>query len=461
VTRRLAVGLVLFTALVLAASVVPLGVSTAAHDRRDFARRTADVAAAVAALLDDARDRGAPPPGRAQLQAVVGDTGTVFVYDDGGGLATMTGTPAPPPTHDFVAAALRGATPTAWLGDDPRHSAAGVALTEAGETHGAVVVERSAATVEERITRLWSGLVALVAIVLVLAALLAVVFAGWVGRPLRRLEQAAHVWAEGRLDGRTDAESGPPEVRELAQTFNAMAGRLEALVHGSRAVVADVSHQLRTPLAAVRLRLDLLRDEVGPAAIEDLTAATTEIDRLSRLVDGLLAVARAEHSDAGRSPVALGPLLEERRHAWQPVADERDVTIETAAEPVTALATPGTLEQVLDNLIANALDAVPRGGCVRLECRRRGDRAVLRVVDDGPGMPEEQKAVVFRRFVSGPAGHGSGLGLAIVHRLVTTDGGTVTITDARDGGTAVTVELPRTSQRVTGPTPPSGAVRRS
>jgi signal transduction histidine kinase len=443
VTRRLAVGLVLFTALVLAVSVVPLGVATAARDRRDFANRTADVAGSVAALLDDALDHATPAPGPRQLAAVVGDTGTVFVYDTSGRLLSATGVAAPRPTARMVAAALRGSEPTAWLGDDPRHAAAGVALTEAGELHGAVVVVRSAAAVEERITRLWSGLAALAAIVLVLAALLAVVFAGWVGRPLRRLEDAARGWAEGRLDRRTDAATGPPEVRELARTFNAMAGRLEALVHGSRAVVADVSHQLRTPLAAVRLRLDLLRDEVGPGAEEDLTAATAEIDRLSRLVDGLLAVARAEQADSAPAPVAVAPLLEERRHAWQPIADERDVTVDTKPQPVTALATPGTLEQVLDNLIANALDAASAGGHITLECGRRRDCAVVRVADDGPGMPEEQKARVFHRFVTGSPARGTGLGLAIVHRLVTTDGGAVTITDPPGGGTVVTVELPR------------------
>ncbi|HET7530860.1 MAG TPA: HAMP domain-containing sensor histidine kinase [Mycobacteriales bacterium] len=445
-TRRLAAALGLFTIVVLAASVVPLGVATAERDRHDFERRTADVASAVAALLDDAHDSGTPPPSALRLEAAAGAGAGVLVYDGAGRLSTVAGAHVPVPPKDFVAAALRGEAPTGWFGDDPRFAVAGAALTEAGDTHGAIVVGRSAAVVEERVQRLWTGLAALAAIVLVLAALLAVLFAGWVGRPLRRLEVAAQEWAEGHLDGRTDAESGPPEVRELARAFNAMAARLEALVHGSRAVVADVSHQLRTPLAAVRLRLDLLRDEVDPAGLEDLTAAATEIDRLSRLVDGLLAVARAEHADSVRQPVALGPLLEERRYAWQPVADERGVTVEAAGQPATALVTPGTVEQVLDNLIANALDAVRPRGRVRLECFRQGDRVVIRVVDDGPGMPKEQRDVVFRRFVGGSPGRGSGLGLAIVHRLVTSDGGTVDLSAAPDGGTVVTVELPRSAQ---------------
>jgi signal transduction histidine kinase len=293
------------------------------------------------------------------------------------------------------------------------------------------------------LVELWMGLAVAAAIAALLAAALGVALAKGVSRPLRRLEGTARGWAEGRLEERTVIASGPAEVRELAETFNAMAGRLEALLYGSRAVVADVSHQLRTPLSAIRLRLDLLRDESGPAAEEDLAAVATEIDRLSRLVDGLLSVARAEQADSIPEPVDRVGVVSERRSAWEPVATERDVAIDVDTEPVTTLVMPGHLEQVLDNLIANALDAVDAGGHIVLACAPARGRAVLRVVDDGPGMSEAQKQQAFHRFAGGSTSGGTGLGLAIVHRLVTSDGGTVRIADATGGGTVVTIDLPQ------------------
>jgi signal transduction histidine kinase len=392
----------------------------------------------------DALDRGVPPDPE-RLRALAGRGSTVLVYDDQARLVATAGSgdSAVGDQAGLASSALAGTDATAWVGDDDAFAAAAAPVTEGSETRGAVVVLRPAGAVDDRITRLWAGLAALGAVVLVLAALLAVAAASWVSRPLRRLEGTARGWAEGRLEQRTSIASGPAEVRELAETFNAMAGRLEALLYGSRAVVADVSHQLRTPLSAIRLRLDLLRDESGPAAEEDLAAVATEIDRLSRLVDGLLSVARAEQADSIPEPVDLVGVVSERRSAWEPVATERHVAIDVDTDPVTTLAMPDHLEQVLDNLIANALDAVDSGGHIVLACAPAKGRAVLRVIDDGPGMSETQKQQAFHRFAGGSTSGGAGLGLAIVHRLVTSDGGTVRIDDAPSGGTVVTVDLPR------------------
>jgi signal transduction histidine kinase len=225
-----------------------------------------------------------------------------------------------------------------------------------------------------------------------------------------------------------------------------MAARLDALLFGSRAVVADVSHQLRTPLAAMRLRLELLRGELGGAGDEDLAAALGELDRLSRLVDGLLAVARAENADVAPVPVDVARLAGERRDAWQPIADEREIEIAVEGDPVWAAATPGHIEQVVDNLQANAIDAVAEHGHVALRVGQTDGRVVLAVVDDGPGMTEEQRAGAFHRFVTGRPG-GAGLGLAIVHRHVTADGGSVSIDSTPGHGTTVRLELPKARSR--------------
>ena len=146
-----------------------------------------------------------------------------------------------------------------------------------------------------RLRMLWMWLIGVAAVGLLAAGIAAVTLARWVGRPLSDLDVAAQKLGGGALDTRSPTGHGPPEVRRLALTFNTMAGRLEALVHGHQAMMADVSHQLRTPLAALRLRLDLLTQDADHATAAELAAAQGEIARLSRLVDGLLAIARAEN----------------------------------------------------------------------------------------------------------------------------------------------------------------------
>ena len=159
---------------------------------------------------------------------------------------------------------------------------------------GTVVLERPTGPLNQNIANLWLYLIALGGGALAAAVLVAIYLARWVSRPLARLDAAAGKIADGDLTVRARTGYGPPELRRMAATFNMMAGRLEALVHGHRAMLADASHQLRTPLTALRLRLDLLATDAPPATAAELAGAQEEIARLSRLVDGLLATARAE-----------------------------------------------------------------------------------------------------------------------------------------------------------------------
>lgn len=443
-TRRLVAAMLAFTTALLVVSVLPLGLATAARDRRDYRAGTADLARSLATLADEAFDQHTRQLTSARLTAAVGADAGAVVVDNTGTPLVRGGTAFTPPT-DIVRRVLRGQPATGMTSGDHATPIAAAPVTEGTAVEGAVVVLRSQTPLNQRITRLWLALITLSVVALLLAAAIAMAAARWVSRPVRRLEVTAQAWAEGRLEERAEVGGGPPEMRQLAEAFNAMAGRLEALLHGSRAVVADVSHQLRTPLAAVRLRLELLRGEVDAAADEDLLAALAEIERLSRLVDGLLAVARAENAAVAPTPIDVAALVAERRLAWQPVADERGVTIDldVPADGAVAAVTAGHSEQVLDNLIANAVDAVAAGGHILLSVAESSPRILVRVVDDGVGMSAEQRAQAFRRFVSGrPGGEGAGLGLAIVHRLVTSDGGSVRIEETPGGGTTVVVDLP-------------------
>jgi signal transduction histidine kinase len=276
--------------------------------------------------------------------------------------------------------------------------------------------------------------------------LIAIYFARWVGGPLARLDTAARKIADGDLSVRAKARSGPPEVRRMAATFNMMAGRLEALVHGHRAMLADASHQLRTPLTALRLRLDLLAVDSSPATAAELAGAQEEIARLSRLVDGLLATARAESATEQLAQIDVAAVVRERVDAWQPVGDGHGVKLlaEHAASPsgpVVALGA-GHLEQILDNLIDNAIEAIGgAGGTVSVAVARSEAGVTLTVADDGPGMTPHEKSRAFLRFSTGSQ-NGTGLGLAIVHRLVTANGGTIRLADTAGGGLTVEVEFP-------------------
>ena len=243
---------------------------------------------------------------------------------------------------------------------------------------------------------------------------MAVAIARWVSRPLTALDDAA---------------------------------RLQSLIHGHRSMMADVSHQVRTPLAALRLRLDLLAQEADPQTAAELAGAQEEIARLARLVSGLLAVARAENVTAVPVPVAVDAVLADRVAAWRPAADERGVTIAVRAPaPVSARLRDGDLEQILDNLLANALDVLDAGRTVTVTAAAAGGRARITVADNGTGMSAAQQRAAFRRFASG-APRGTGLGLAIVDRLAQASDGTAALSDTPGGGLTVTIDLPAAAAR--------------
>ena len=287
---------------------------------------------------------------------------------------------------------------------------------------GAVLVSAPASQADARIRSYELRLLAIAGAVLGLVALVGWLLARSVVRPLRVVEEAANRAGRGDLAARAPEAAGPPEVRSLARSFNDMVSRLERLLGAQEEFVADASHQLRTPLTALRLRLET----------EDTAGALAEVDRLTRLVDDLLALSRAEVSAA--EEVDLPAMVGDRLDAWRPVAEERGIRLEATARG-TALVSPDRLSQVLDNLIANAIAVAPPGTVVSVA----GDAGELHVRDGGPGMTDADRARAFDRFWS-KAG-GSGLGLPIVRRLLAADGGTVELRAANGGGLDVVIGL--------------------
>jgi signal transduction histidine kinase len=232
----------------------------------------------------------------------------------------------------------------------------------------------------------------------------------------------------------------------LAEEFNATAAQLQELVGAQQAFVADASHQLRTPLAALRLRLENLEDEVDGSAAEDVEGARAEVQRLTRLVDALLTLARAEQGGSAPADIDVGSVMSGRRDAWAAFADERAVRVELRIEPgLHARATPGRLEQVLDNLLNNALEVAPAGTAITLAARAHSGLIEIRVTDAGPGMSDAEMTRAFDRFWRSTGSRrenaGFGLGLSIVRQLVAADGGQVELERSARGGLAVALHL--------------------
>ncbi len=450
-TRRLLLGYLGVTLFVLVSLEVPLGVQNQRTERRDL---TANVSHDAMVLAADAEDTVQAPTGRqldalaAIASAYTSRTGgrVVIVKKNGYALIDTSGRVRGAESFGSrpeIAAALAGRYPRGVRTSRTLHERllyVAVPISSGGQVHGAVRITYPLSAVDARIVRYWLILGLIGGVVLIGAALVGLGAARFVTRPLHRLEEAAAAVGEGQLGTRADPSGGPPEVRSLAVVFNETVGKLERLVHAQEEFVADASHELRTPLTALRLRLESL-----PAGA-DRDAALRESLRLSALVDGLLALARADSGGGGGERVDAAALVRERVDAWLPVAGEQGVML--AAEvpeqlPVCSL--PGRLAQVLDNLVANALEVSASGSTVTISGRAAPPWVELHVTDQGPGLSPEQRERAFDRFWRAGSGEGgTGLGLAIVRRLVVVDDGEVELCEAPGGGIDAVVRL-RTS----------------
>ncbi|OHV56853.1 HAMP domain-containing sensor histidine kinase [Pseudofrankia sp. BMG5.36] len=515
--RILAIQLLL-TALLMICVCIPLGMDAAQHDRTLLALRTAASADAYAAevkwrrlgtdaprLPDQSADAGSGAyseygePGDSQSEVVRPDD-DLALYSPDGRLTASSGQPIPL-TAAQIAAARERRVELAPSGANGHRQVVVTPVNNSGGLLTILVVARSDSATRAQIQHRWVRLIVGFGVAHLVALALSVLLARWVNRPLRRLERAAARLGDGELSARARAVGGPAEVRQLATSFDAMAGQIEELVDGQRAFLADVSHQIRTPLTAMRLRLELLGQDLAddPAAAGEVGGTIAEVHRLSRMVDGLLAMARtqARGGTSVRVSVRVDRVVRERVATWCAVAAAAHVELldETTASD-RALLTPGHLEQVLDNLLSNALEATASGGRVVVRAalaspdtvttsgsgnggssggnggsgRRGGVLGAVRaheaggqarasgaaptirltVADDGPGMTAAARAGAFERFrAERPAERamradrrGHGLGLAVVHALVVADGGRVRLDEAESGGLLVVLDLP-------------------
>ncbi|MFI7036750.1 DUF4153 domain-containing protein [Microbispora rosea] len=273
-----------------------------------------------------------------------------------------------------------------------------------------------------------------IAIAVVLALIMVQLLARGMIRPLREMAAAAQTIAKGRYGLRVSATSRD-EVGELARAFNAMAADLAEVDRQRRELVANVSHELRTPITGLQAVLENIVDGVTPPDLDTLGTALAQTQRLGRLVAQLLDLSRLDSGARLIEPDELDLASLCRQAVSEATLTRDDVTVVSAVGPGTVLSADGALlAQVLANLLDNAVRHSPSGGTVRVEARPSGANLEISVVDDGPGIPQAERARVFERFSRLDAGRaadagGAGLGLAIAKEIVELHGGSIAVSD--------------------------------
>ncbi len=453
-TRRLVLSYLSVTVLVLILLEIPLAVVYAQRERERVAADVRHDASVIATIYEDGVESGGPlDPGPAEQYEARTGARVVVVDRDGISLIdTERSIDRDFSTRPEFAQALTGSRasgirPSETLGRDLLYVA--VPIASGGTVHGALRVTLDTGDVDARIHRLWLALAGVAAVVLGAVALIGWGIARSVTRPVRLLNDAAARFASGDLRVDRQPVEGPAELRMLGDTMSTMAVRIDEVLQTQRSFVGDASHQLRTPLTALRLRLENLQSrsagEASPVLDAELDAALEETQRLTTLVTDLLHLARADE----RPPTAiadLARLAEERVDTWTAVAESMNVSLVLVLEPVgtglpaPVVAVPGAIEQILDNLLDNALAASPAEATVTVGVSSTVDACRLTITDQGTGLTDEQKAHATRRFWRGDTTRaGTGLGLAIVDALAVASGGSVALSDAPGGGLAVTV----------------------
>jgi signal transduction histidine kinase len=446
--------------LAIVAFGVPLALSLSARvsaEVRTQAQAQADLVAATAADL-------LTPSNRHQLttlarQAAASVHGRVLIVDASGGVLADSAGPAQLGagygSRPELERALRGhpvqvQRVSRTLGEEILATA--VPIVHDGRTAGAVRVTQSVGAMRSAVRRVELALILIGVIVLALGLLAGALLAGHIVRPLRRLEAVARRVAQGDLSARAELE-GSREQRSLSSSFNEMTDRIERLLGAQQGFVADASHQLRTPLTGLRLRLEEAKAMSDRPDLEhELDAAIGELDRLSYTVDELLLLSRDGERRPAAAPLDIAELGRVATQRWHPQAADRrqSIVFRCEGEPGVAWAARADIERALDALIENAL-RYSRAATTVTVLARPGR---LEIRDHGPGVAAGERDLVFGRFHrgrvgrGGPAGHG--LGLPIARELAREWGGEVTLEAGKRGGTTAILQL-----GVDGPRTPS------
>ncbi len=336
--------------------------------------------------------------------------------------------------------------------DTPRGDPISAAVVVDGRNVGAVMLRFPTETMEaERHVRDALARTAILGVLIGagVAIVVALSVSVRVTRPVTALTTAAGDLAAGRRSTRVDAD-GPGELRTLAEAFNEMADHLDREDQLRRNLVADVAHELRTPLAILQGSTEALLDGIDQPTPEVLGSLNDEVTRLRRIVGDLETLAAAEAAGLRQRAdrVDLADIATSAADLLRPLADDRGSTLSVDASPAVVIGDADRLHQIAVNLLANAIKFTPDQGSITITATSDQTSARLVVVDDGPGIPADDLPHVFDRFWRGANGDkatGSGIGLAVVTELVAAHHGTVTADNVATGGARFTVTLPTAS----------------
>jgi two-component system, OmpR family, sensor kinase len=456
-TIRLRTRLLLALAYVLLLAIVALEIPLALslRDRVDAEVRSqaegqaAVVAASAADLLAPAANAGLVRLAESSAAPV---RGRVLVLDARGRVLADSAHAAARGTsyvgRPEVRAALRGnrlqrVRHSSSLGADILATAA--PIVRGGRVAGAVRVTQSVTSVHHAVRRTIVALVLVGATVLLVGLAAGALIAAQIARPLKRLERAARRVADGDLEARA-IEEGSMEQRSVARSFNEMTARLTSLLAAQRRFVADASHQLRTPLTGLKLRLDALGNGASPT---DLDEASAEVDRLARIVDELLSLSRAGETSAAVARCDLAAAAQAAARRFDDAAAARGIVVRAADQVVPAFGwcVRSELDRALDALVENAIAYAADGGEVEIAAAP----GLVEVRDRGPGPAAGEEELLFERFHRGSrasgAAPGTGLGLSIARALARGWGGDATLRARPGGGAVAALVVPREHRR--------------
>jgi signal transduction histidine kinase len=403
----------------------------------------------AAAALPPAAPSPQPVPAGATDPRISGDMYVVVLSRDGAVLAA-NGLPPPLPA-ELLARAARDGSAAATVAVGPGES---VRVVVRSHDFGYVVAAQTTRKVREDRRGIF-GLVVVYAILGFIVAVPAIwLVAGRALRPLGTFAALAdEIGRSGDLGRRLPAPARPRRdaLGRLTTSFNAMLDRLQAAFAAQQRFTADASHELRTPLTSIRQNAGFLMAH-PTAEPADVAAAVrdiaTESERMSRLVDSLLALARADVGHAlARAPVDLVAAAEEVCRRARDVYPEREISCASAPVPAVS-GDADTIAQLLWILVDNACKYTSDGGHVWVAVTQRGPAAQLHVSDDGPGLPPGAEARIFERFWRGDearSGRGAGLGLAIAAWIVRAHGGSILAANNAKGGASFVAEFPAAS----------------
>ncbi len=453
-TRRLVLSYLLVSLVVLLILEIPLAIFYYQLERERFIANAERDAVVLATYYQDVLAAGATAA-TADLEvarAYSTETGARLVVVDTDGISIAdTGREAGRnfATRPEIVVALDGLRDAGYRDSETLDTEllyVAVPIASGGTVQGALRLTIDAEEVNGRIQRFWIGLVAIAALILAALALVGLTVARSATEPIKRLRTSALRFGRGDFSPLqvSDPET-PGEIQELAESMNAMGRQLEQLIERHRSFVGDASHQLRTPLTSLRLRLENLEAaDIDSTLRGEIEAAIEETIRLSNLVGDLLKLARND-GPPSLAAIDLGSLAADRVNTWQAMTEQRvELLLKRPSGRVEAIAVGGAIEQVLDNLLDNAIHVAPPNSRILVSVERGHMHHRLVVTDEGPGLTDEEKARATDRFWRADHNRpGTGLGLAVVASLIEASGGTLTFDDNPHGpGLRVTTGWP-------------------